>query len=262
VSAAEWIVLLLLLCSSGASAIAGTASILDKRRLGALCFWLGWGANGALFAVNAWVAQAPPFGSLYHVLVVLALCGLPVSLLLARRFSLDWIAGYFALSSAVPLIGALCVGRNMQWRQVPALQSPWFVPHVFAYMLAYSLAAVAFVLMLARWCGRSAVRRGGVLAHEQAAHQVIRLAFPLMTFGMLSGALWADEVWGVYWSWDPKETWSLITWSLYLVYLHCKSSPSLARYSDLAHLAGFAALVTTFLLVNVVPKLASALHSY
>jgi ABC-type transport system involved in cytochrome c biogenesis permease subunit len=83
-----------------------------------------------------------------------------------------------------------------------------------------------------------------------------------MTFGLLSGALWAEEAWGVYWSWDPKETWALITWTLYLVYFHCRRSPSLQRFADAAQMAAFLALLTTYLLVNLLPKLASALHSY
>ena len=83
-----------------------------------------------------------------------------------------------------------------------------------------------------------------------------------MTFGMLSGALWAEEAWGVYWSWDPKETWSLITWGCYLIYFHCRTRRYLHKYEETAELLAFLALLTTFTLVNLLPKLSSALHSY
>ena len=83
-----------------------------------------------------------------------------------------------------------------------------------------------------------------------------------MTFGLLSGALWAEEAWGRYWSWDPKETWSLITWTLYLIYFHCRRSPGLRQWSPAAHVLAFLALLTTFFLVNLLPKMGSVLHSY
>jgi ABC-type transport system involved in cytochrome c biogenesis permease subunit len=78
---------------------------------------------------------------------------------------------------------------------------------------------------------------------------------------MLSGALWAEEAWGQYWSWDAKEVWSLITWGLYLIYFHLRKS-EWKQYADWAHLLAFLALLTTFFLVNLIPKLGSILHSY
>lgn len=79
---------------------------------------------------------------------------------------------------------------------------------------------------------------------------------------MLSGAIWADQVWAACWSWDPKETWSLITWTLYLIYLHCRRSPAYRRYAGVAHALAFAALLITFVLVNLLPKMAGVLHRY
>lgn len=91
---------------------------------------------------------------------------------------------------------------------------------------------------------------------------MLLLAFPFMTFGMLSGALWAEEAWGVYWSWDRKEVWSLITWTLYVVYFHSRLSPRTRRWAPTLQSVAFVALVITFLAVNLLPKLSSALHSY
>ncbi len=225
--------------------------------------WFGaaWLLCAGLIGYNGLVAGEPPLGNMYHVQVFLAVCFLPVCGWLAWREGLGWAGHYFAFTSAMPLIGACFMERDVVWRRMPALQSGWFVPHVTAYMVSYSLAAVAFALLVVRlvlsW------REGADVArHERAGYAVLRLAFPLMTFGMLSGALWADEAWGVYWSWDPKETWSLITWLLYLVYFHCRSGGALRRFADWAQGLAFAALLTTFLLVNLLPKLSSALHSY
>jgi ABC-type transport system involved in cytochrome c biogenesis permease subunit len=238
------------------------AWIRNRSKLGITLLVAGWMLNAALFVVNGLIAREPPMGNMYHVVVLLALCMPPCYGLLARRGRLAWTGSYFAFSSAVPLIGALFMKHDVHWQRMPALQSPWFVPHVFAYMLSYALAAVAFALLVGRW-GRTALRLpADGPAYAGAAHQILRLAFPFMTFGLLSGALWAEEAWGVYWSWDPKETWSLLTWGLYLAYLHCRRSPETEGYADPAHAFAFAALIITFLVVNLLPKLASALHSY
>ena len=86
---------------------------------------------------------------------------------------------------------------------VPALQSPWFAPHVFVYIFAYCLLGIAVVI--AWW---------------KSADDLVYVSLAFLTIGMLFGALWAKEAWGHYWSWDPKETWAAITWLAYLIYIH------------------------------------------
>ena len=96
----------------------------------------------------------------------------------------------------------------------------------------------------------------------QGVDAVARMAFPFMTFGLLSGALWAEKAWGRYWSWDPKETWALAMWLCYALYFHCRRHPKLERFALPCQIAGFAALVVTFLFVGLLPRLGSALHTY
>ena len=99
---------------------------------------------------------------------------------------------------------------------VPALQSPWFKPHIIAYMLAYTLMASAAVIALYL-----------LLRSKQGSlDNLVFVGISLITIGMLFGALWAKEAWGHYWSWDPKETWAAITWFAYLVYVHYRQLPT------------------------------------
>ena len=101
---------------------------------------------------------------------------------------------------------------------VPALQSPWFRPHIIAYMLSYTLmgaAALIAVYLL--------VSRKFSIVNFQLI--LIRIGLSFFTIGMLFGALWAKEAWGHYWAWDPKETWAAITWLAYLVYIHYRRLP-------------------------------------
>ena len=99
---------------------------------------------------------------------------------------------------------------------VPALQSPWFFPHILVYIVCYSLMGVAAVMAIY------------LLVKRKDLHIVDNLVFIgiiFMTFGMMFGAFWAKEAWGHYWSWDPKETWAAITWLAYLVYIHYRQQP-------------------------------------
>ena len=102
---------------------------------------------------------------------------------------------------------------------VPALQSPWFKPHIIVYMLAYTLMASAAVIALFQLV-RGMGKDHSLTSHLSPLTSTVIVGISLITIGMLFGALWAKEAWGHYWSWDPKETWAAITWFAYLVYVH------------------------------------------
>jgi len=259
----ETLVAALIVFAVGGYATCFVLLLLKEQGIAWLAGVVAWAANLAVFILN-WVhARQPPFGNMYHVQIFLALCFLPLYLILRRRAEHAWLAPHFAVASCLPMIGVLFMERDLLWRRMPALQSPWFVPHVFSYMVSYALLAVAFVAMASGLLLR-------LWQHDQefldrcrkAAYAVTLMAFPLLTFGLLSGALWAEEAWGVYWSWDPKETWSLITWTLYIIYFHARLSPRTRKFEVAAHLLAFAALITTFIFVNILPKFGSGLHSY
>ena len=247
----------LLVASLAAHGAAILLNAARRYRTGTLCFTLG--SLGALIHIAAeWITTGqPPFGSMYHVMVLLGACALPgYGIVVVVRHQRQ-AARFFPVGAAVPILAAILMEHDATWHLAPALQSPWFVPHVMAYMLSYALCFVAFILLVV-----TTLKNGdGAVAMRNTSHGLLSAAFPFMTFGLLSGALWANSIWGRYWSWDPKETWSLITWTLYLVYFHCRKS-RLSRYARTAHVLAFCALVTTFLLVNLLPKLASKLHSY
>ncbi|MFH1758908.1 MAG: cytochrome c biogenesis protein CcsA, partial [Pseudomonadota bacterium] len=91
-------------------------------------------------------------------------------------------------------------------------------------------------------------------------YRCLTFGFPLLTLGIISGSVWADSAWGSYWSWDPKETWSLITWFLYAALLHGRLTGGWrGRKAAIFSIVGFGALVFSFLGVNL---LLTGLHSY
>ncbi len=224
-----------------------------QRSVAARRFFLGaWVLALGLFGANAVLAQAMPFGNMRHVLCFFPLAMLPAAVWVQRRTGHE-LTSYFAAAAAVALIGALCMPLQATWRQMPALQSPWFVPHVTAYVLAYGLMAVA---VFPAWRVR-----GADDSHMRVADALVRLALPFMTFGLWSGALWADAAWGRYWAWDIKETWALLSWLIYLAYLHLPHTAACFFGRKLLLLLGFVAIVITFFIVNFLPA-TSSLHTY
>ena len=105
---------------------------------------------------------------------------------------------------------------------VPALQSPWFAPHVFVYIFAYCLLGIAVVIAIYGFIKNNG--QWSMVNGQLDSLVYVSLAF--LTIGMLFGALWAKEAWGHYWSWDPKETWAAITWLAYLIYIHYRLTPT------------------------------------
>jgi cytochrome c-type biogenesis protein CcsB len=157
---------------------------------------------------------------------------------------------------------------------IPSLQSYWLAIHVSAAVLAsgvFTLGAVASVLQIvkARQERRAVAGVGGATgslanlpsaeAIERIAYRLHAFAFPIWTFAMIAGAIWAAAAWGRYWGWDPKETWMFITWVCYAAYLHARSTAGWRSKVSWISLVAYGALLFNLVGVNF---LISGLHSY
>jgi cytochrome c-type biogenesis protein CcsB len=156
---------------------------------------------------------------------------------------------------------------------VPALQSNWLVYHVITCFLGYAAFAVAcgisimYLLREKLEQGAGNSPAGGVLSMfpsikilDDLNYKAIMIGFPLLTLGIVTGAAWANYAWGTYWSWDPKETWSLIVWFVYAAFLHARITRGwVGRRAAILSVIGFAATIFCYLGVNL---LLSGLHSY
>jgi len=129
--------------------------------------------------------------------------------------------------------------------------SPWFVPHVASYVVAYAFATIAFCLTVAGLHLRA--NRRDASRHDRLSAVMLRGALPFMVLGLACGAFWADAAWGAYWSWDGKETGALATTLLYLLWFHLWRDRRFRRFSDPVHVAAFLCLLFTFLAVGLVP---------
>jgi cytochrome c-type biogenesis protein CcsB len=157
---------------------------------------------------------------------------------------------------------------------IPALQSNWLTYHVITCFLGYAGFAVAFcvsIMYLLKIGKEEALKKGQTLGGilglfpptkvlDDLNYKAIMIGFPLLTLGIVTGAAWANYAWGTYWSWDPKETWSLIVWFIYAAFLHARFTRGWAgRKAAWLSLIGFAATLFCYLGVNLV---LSGLHSY
>ena len=145
----------------------------------------------------------------YMMLAGAALMTLEVLWRRLRNATSKALGVYFGLFVIASLFAYFFFDSYNTKTLVPALQSPWFAPHVFVYIFAYTLLGIAVII--AWW---------------KLADDLVYVSLAFLTIGMLFGALWAKEAWGHYWSWDPKETWAAITWIAYLVYIHYRQIPN------------------------------------
>ena len=142
---------------------------------------------------------------------------------------------------------------------MPALQSNWLLLHVSSCFLSYGAFAVSFVASVI-YLFPGPKKNFSPEQLDVVMYKAILFGFPLLTFGVASGAIWANEAWGRYWSWDPKETWSLVTWLIYALYLHLRLMKAWsAKKLAWVAFAGFLSVIFTYIGVNY---LMSGLHSY
>ncbi|ABL81707.1 MULTISPECIES: c-type cytochrome biogenesis protein CcsB [unclassified Nocardioides] len=215
-----------------------------------------------------------PWGNMYEFVLVCALAaGAAYLAFLSRRpvraFGV-WIVAIVLLALGL----AVTVLYAPAGELVPVLDSYWLLIHVAAAITGggvFTVGAVATTLFLVRHRqerrGTAQTPRGRYAASlpttrtlEQVAHTAHIFAFPIWTFAVMAGAIWAENAWGRYWGWDPKETWAFITWVLYAAHLHAQATAGWrgVRASWFA-LAGYAAFLFNFFGVNL---WISGLHSY
>ena len=182
-------------------------------------------------------------------------------LMVYSRWRYKWILSFSTLLALVFICINIFRPEIHSKTLMPALQSPWFAPHVIVYMFAYALLGAATIMAVV-----ALVRRNSHSSnqHIQITDNLVYIGFAFMTFGMLFGALWAKEAWGHYWSWDPKETWAAITWFSYLVYIHYRRIPTHnPRLALAVLLVAFVLLQMCWWGINYLPSAqGTSVHTY
>lgn len=205
-----------------------------------------------------------PFVTIYETLVFWSWLIVIIYLILQLKYRLKLLGAlvtplaFFAIAAASALSPEYKKGTPL----VPALQSYWLEFHIITCFIAYACFAVSFAIGVA-YLVKQRNNKDGQLPKDKLdmiGYKSISLGFPFLTLGIISGSIWANVAWGSYWSWDPKETWALITWFIYAIYLHLRIvSKWKGRSSAIVSVIGFISVIFTFLGVNF---LLPGLHSY
>lgn len=187
----------------------------DKRHLAYIFSFAGLCVFFS-FIVSMWISlERPPLRTMGETRLWYSFFLPLAGLIVYYRWRYKWILSFSTLLAVVFICVNVFKPEIHSKALMPALQSPWFAPHVIVYMFCYALLGAATVMSL-----YLIIRHKASEQELDITDNLVYVGLAFMTFGMLFGALWAKEAWGHYWSWDPKETWAAITWFSYLVYIH------------------------------------------
>ncbi|TWP34695.1 c-type cytochrome biogenesis protein CcsB [Leekyejoonella antrihumi] len=253
----------------------------EKRKWAGIGMSLSW-LGGLLLVANvvfrAWSVDRPPLANMYEFAAVGTMFVMVAFLGWSLRKDVRWL-GLFVVAPVV-LVEMLCavVFYTAASSVLPSLKSPWLMIHVTVATLSIALFTIAFSLTIlyfiqlwreekdeewqaeggARFRFMDSMPKSDVL--DRTSYGVIILAFPLWTFTLIAGSIWAQKAWGSYWTWDPKEVWTLVIWVVYAAYLHARLTAGwTGKKAAYIALAGFACILVNYMIVNV---FFVGMHSY
>ncbi|MBQ8076000.1 MAG: c-type cytochrome biogenesis protein CcsB [Oscillospiraceae bacterium] len=189
-----------------------------------------------------------------------------VSLIFVLRFHFP-VLGAFAAPLVFVIIGYAAMQSKEVHELMPALRSNWLGFHVSTAIIAYGSFGVSFVLSIIFLLRDRMKEKGFLDQHipnreklDVISYRSVSLGLLFLTFTIVTGAIWAERAWGSYWSWDPKETWSLVTWLVYAAYLHLRLRRGWqGKSAAIFAVVGFVCVMFTYLGVNT---FLPGIHSY
>ncbi len=221
--------------------------------------------HGGAVLARGLAAQRPPWGNMYEFSTAGALAVTASFLVLLSRRPVRYLGTFVVLPVLLTLGLAVAVLYTESAQLVPALKSVWLVIHVTAAIIASGIFTIGFAQSV---CFLVQERREQVPAEsrqpsfmdrlpsaavlDRSAYKMHAFAYPVWTFAVIAGAIWAENAWGRYWGWDPKETWAFITWLVYTTYLHARATAGW-KGRPAAYLAGlgYATFLFNYLVVNI-----------
>lgn len=234
-------------------------SVISKRRLPAAVLTGCGSAIFMTFIVGVWISLGrPPLRTMGETRLWFSLFLSLIGLVVYLRWRYRWVLPFGCLMAVMFASINIFKPEIHTEELMPALRSPWFVPHVIVYMFAYAVMGIATILAVRiLWLTRKSVtepvevaRHLGWRSLRQAQRPkdlgsryspeadlrlcdtLVRMGWGFITMGIVMGALWAKQAWGDYWTWDPKETWAAATWLSYLLYMHLRQGSALSSVTS------------------------------
>lgn len=255
-----------------AAALAYMISALSRKQfvhyaaIGTTC--LGLIAHSAALTIRIREAGRAPFTNTYETLVFFAWLLVIFSLHVELRYKIKVLGAFTMPLASITLAATSLLNADIE-PLMPSLKSNWLLWHVLTCFIAYAAFAIAFSTSALYLLYKAFAR----VRHSEEGHskgtfdfldaltyRMITLGFPLLTLGIVTGSIWAEVCWGTYWSWDPKETWSLVTWLIYGICLHLRYTANWhGSWGALSSVIGFISVLFTYFGVNY---LLAGLHAY
>lgn len=230
-------------------------SVISKRRLPAAVLTGCGSAIFMTFIVGVWISLGrPPLRTMGETRLWFSLFLSLIGLVVYLRWRYRWVLPFGCLMAVMFASINIFKPEIHTEELMPALRSPWFVPHVIVYMFAYAVMGIATILAIRiLWltrrsaAGSAPAPRSTTPATVDAAASplspslqgdlrlcdtLVRMGWGFITMGIVMGALWAKQAWGDYWTWDPKETWAAATWLSYLLYMHLRQGSALSSVTS------------------------------
>jgi len=237
--------------------------------IGKLALTGGFAVHSLALVLRYLEAGHTPITNLHESLSFFAWSIVGVYLLLHFKYRVEILAAFISpVATMLILLSSLFPKELLPL--APVLESYWLPIHVIFAFIGNAMFTLAFAVgvmyliqerqIKSKKIGPFYYRLPALKVLDDLNYRCLTFGFPLLTLGIISGSVWADSAWGSYWSWDPKETWSLITWFLYAALLHGRLTGGWrGRKAAIFSIVGFGALVFSFLGVNL---LLTGLHSY
>ncbi|SNR51829.1 cytochrome c biogenesis protein CcsA [Lutibacter flavus] len=226
-----------------------------------LLFVSGW-AVMILFVVKLWLElDRPPMRTLGETRLWYATFLPLIGFVTYIRWKYKWFLAYSIAMAIMFLTINYLNPETYSKTLMPALQSPWFIPHVLVYLFSYAVLAASSIVAIK---GLYDSYKGNFKIETlKLADNLVYIGFAFLTLGLLFGALWAKEAWGHYWTWDPKEVWAFLTWMGYLIYIHYRYFHTQNSKRALTILAlAFVVLLVCWFGVNYLPVANTSVHTY
>jgi cytochrome c-type biogenesis protein CcsB len=240
-------------------------------RMGAALLVLGALLHLSSIVLRGLAVQRAPWGNMHEYMTAVSFVAVVTWIVLMRKFPIRHLSAFVLL----PIVILMFLGGTVLYTTAapvqPALQSYWLIIHVSAAASASGILlvpGVASVLYLVKSAhasnparfSRFAGRLPELAVLDRIAYRTTIIAFPVFTFGVVCGAIWAESAWGRFWGWDPKETCALVAWVIYAAYLHARATAGWrGSKAAVVNVVGFAAMVFNLFFINLVT---AGLHSY
>ena len=230
-------------------------------RIAWIVYMAAFGLNTAYLIVRGAAAGRLPLSNQFEFATAFAWGVALLSLALRRSVEEPWLGAIMAAASFLVLSFAALQPRQVS-ELMPALRSGWFGFHIGSAVLSYAsfMTSACFAVRYLLLEKKPDAPEERLLRLDYLAYRLIAFGFLMLTVTILTGAIWAEQAWSAFWTWDPKETWALITWLIYAAYLHLRLFKKWqGRRMAIFSIAGLVCVLFTFIGVNA---LFAGLHSY